>query len=361
MSIGFAALVWMYENQRIVKASQPLFLYFICFGTFIMGLSIFPLAVDDAIASDQGCNAACIAFPWLLVIGFSSAFAALFSKIWRINKIFTAAASFKRIKVNTKDVMIPFVVLISLNIILLLCWSIIDPPVYQRIKVSDSYSFGTCWYNWTLASKIIVSIIVVLNVSAVIVGNVQAYRTRHVADELSESKYITLIMASILQVLIVSAPLFFLVIENPKAFFFVVSTMILIIASSLLLLIFIPKIFSALKAEKNGNKQEQSFGRRRRNSSSRRKFLSFSLGGSISGSRRESDGVDGLRIISTSDATTLKKELDGYKYQLEEAKALLHRNGLNIESKTSSNVPLKIKEENQRQVSVGRIKFPLLM
>merc|ERR1711982_196776 len=128
-------------------------------------------------------------------------------------------------------------------------------------------------------------------------------------------------------------------------FFFVVSTMILINAEYMGLLIFIPKIFSALKAEKNGNKQEQSFGRRRRNSSSRRKFLSFSLGGSISGSRRESDGVDGLRIISTSDATTLKKELDGYKYQLEEAKALLHRNGLNIESKTSSNVPLKIKEE----------------
>jgi hypothetical protein len=83
-----------------------------------LGLSIFPLAIDDPVADQIGCNIACIAFPWLLVLGFSASFAALFSKIWRLNKIFHAAQMMKQVKVNSRDMMIPFVISMSSNVIL---------------------------------------------------------------------------------------------------------------------------------------------------------------------------------------------------------------------------------------------------
>merc|ERR1711982_275418 len=101
-----------------------------------------------------------------------------------------------------------------------------------------------------------------------------------------------------------------------------------------------------------GNESSQGQYYERRRTSSRRKFSSFSLGGANNEGRRESEGVQGLRIINTADATTLKKELDGYKHQLEEAKALLHRNGLDMESKTA-NVASKKKRKKQRQTSIG--------
>lgn len=78
-SVGFA--VWTYVNRkdRVVKASQPMFLGLICLGTFITACSIIPLSIDDSIASQRGCDIACMAVPWLFSIGFAvvSCFVAL--------------------------------------------------------------------------------------------------------------------------------------------------------------------------------------------------------------------------------------------------------------------------------------------
>jgi hypothetical protein len=76
------ALIWVVINRNlaVVMASQPPFLILICVGTFIMGTSILPLGIDESIASVKGCSIACMSVPWLIAIGFSVCFAALFSK-----------------------------------------------------------------------------------------------------------------------------------------------------------------------------------------------------------------------------------------------------------------------------------------
>jgi hypothetical protein len=76
------ALIWVVINRdlAVVKASQPPFLIIICVGTFIMGTAILPLGIDESIASVKGCSIACMSVPWLISIGFSVCFAALFSK-----------------------------------------------------------------------------------------------------------------------------------------------------------------------------------------------------------------------------------------------------------------------------------------
>jgi len=101
--------------SRVVKASQPLFLYIICAGAFIMGLSIIPLSVDSGTCGESGagCDVACASFPWLLCLGFTAIFSALFTKTHRINIIMTAANSFKRVQVTPKDVAKPMLVLFS--------------------------------------------------------------------------------------------------------------------------------------------------------------------------------------------------------------------------------------------------------
>ena len=110
LSIGWA--VWTRRNhtKRVVRASQPLFLYMICAGCFLMGSSIFPLSVDDEIAS--GCDIACVAFPWIFSFGWIFSFSALFTKTHRVNKILHGA-NFRRIVVTPWDVMKPMIALLA--------------------------------------------------------------------------------------------------------------------------------------------------------------------------------------------------------------------------------------------------------
>ena len=128
-SIIFAAWVLWQRKTRIVKASQPFFLILICVGCLTIGAGIFPLGIDDEIATQRGCNIACMSRIWLLGLGFSCSFSALFSKTRRVNKVFRAAKSFTRIKVTVKDVIKPLIILLTTNIVILSIWNAVDPLV----------------------------------------------------------------------------------------------------------------------------------------------------------------------------------------------------------------------------------------
>jgi 7 transmembrane sweet-taste receptor of 3 GCPR len=112
LSLGWALWTYKYREQRVVRASQPIFLQIICFGTFLLGSSIIPLSVDDEHSSTRGCDIACMAFPWLSSCGFCIAFSALFTKTHRVNMIFKQAR-FKRVKVSVMEVMVPLVALLG--------------------------------------------------------------------------------------------------------------------------------------------------------------------------------------------------------------------------------------------------------
>jgi ABC-type glycerol-3-phosphate transport system substrate-binding protein len=87
LSITMACWVYYYRNKRVIRASQPMFLWMVCAGTLLMSSSIFPFGIEDDIVSDQGADMACMSGIWLYSLGFVTAFSALFSKIWRINRV----------------------------------------------------------------------------------------------------------------------------------------------------------------------------------------------------------------------------------------------------------------------------------
>jgi 7 transmembrane sweet-taste receptor of 3 GCPR len=241
-AIGFA--IWTYKQRTspVVRASQPFFLILICSGVFVLASSIFPLAIDDGFASQEACDRACMAIPWLVAMGWSILFAALYAKIRRVNLVIRNAMAFRSITVSERDVMLPFAVLFTSNLILLTVWTIYDPLTWVRIQTSETTSYGTCKVQASSDSwKIIVSFLGVLNGAALIASNVEAYKGRNVDTDYGESSYIALIMGSFLQIVLVGVPLYFLVYDNPTAKFFVSSSMVFLICMSVLLLLFIPK------------------------------------------------------------------------------------------------------------------------
>jgi len=191
-----------------------------------------------------------MAAPWLFTVGFTLIFAALFSKVWRLNKLVASATRFRRVTIGILDVIIPFAMLLALNCILMLVWTLVDPMYYERAQrcgSDETTSFGSCRLGKTDVSLAMVVSVMVVDFSALLLANFQSYKARHIKTDFNESGHVGIAMLSILQIFLVGTPLVFLVNDNPPAKFFVLTAMVCVICLSVLLVMFIPKIVSSCK------------------------------------------------------------------------------------------------------------------
>jgi competence protein ComGC len=97
-------------------------------------------------------------------------------------------------------------------------------------------------------------VLAVVNVTALIVANIQAYRARNVRTDFSESSYIAMANASFLQAICICLPIIFLTKENPMAYYIVVSVVLFILCGAILIFIFVPKVFALKERKKNKGK-----------------------------------------------------------------------------------------------------------
>ena len=184
-----------------------------------------------------------MSLPWLLCLGWSILFSALYAKLRRINLVVSNAMAFRSVKISEKDMMLSFSLLFISNLILITLWTIFDPLVWKRYQLSPTESIGYCTVasGNPVAFKTILVLLGLLNGGVLIVANVEAYKARKIDTEFGESVYIGLIMLCFLQIVLVGVPLFFLVYDNSLARFFLTSSMVFIMSMAVLLLIFVPK------------------------------------------------------------------------------------------------------------------------
>jgi hypothetical protein len=83
-----------------------------------------------------------MATAWMVSLGFVTAFSALFSKTWRLNKLFSHGNAFRRAEVRARDVMYPFIILAVLNISFLTLWTVGAPMTWTRVSVPNFDAFG---------------------------------------------------------------------------------------------------------------------------------------------------------------------------------------------------------------------------
>ena len=245
-------LNWTYKNRRtrVVRVSQPSFMAMICIGSLVLSSSLIPLAVDDEHYSQHGNNIACMSIPWLIVLGFVTAFSALSSKTWRVVQILHNAQRFERIRVSAHDVVKPYTLLLIVNIVVLLCWTFISPLEFRRMAHlgTDDWNriistYGECRSSKTIAgSTPFLVILTIVNVGLLAVANIQAYRSRSIHTEFSESRYVAIAMASMFQTFLIGVPMMFLVHDQPEAYFVVMCFLVFLTTMSIQLFMFLPKI-----------------------------------------------------------------------------------------------------------------------
>lgn len=282
LSVFFASWTFMMRKHRVVRASQPQFLIMIAVGAAIMGSTMIPMSFDDGnqqvSTTKRPGTVACMSSIWLLSIGFTTVFSALFSKTWRINKIWHNPSHFSRVTVSAKDVMGPFLALMFANVVTLSLMTALAPMELVRHPHlgTDDWNriistYGTCESttghrggSWPYYAALLL-----INVSALIVANVQAYQARSIQSEFSESQYIAIAMASMLQTFLIAGPVLFLVGESPETDYVLKVCVIFIVCMVTLLCMFVPKIVNLRKEDarlRQGSSNALSPGAQRRTS-----------------------------------------------------------------------------------------------
>lgn len=244
-ALGFLVWTWCVRKSFVVRASQPVFLSLICIGALILGSSIVPLGLDDEDVSEEAASRACMAVPWLLVMGWSLLSSVLGAKLHCVNMVFQNAVNNRRVQVSMKDFIVPLLLLTLMNCSVLLVWTMVDPACWKREDISDSKSIGKCQYNTgNVSSKVCVSLLAITNGLTLLYTNYQAYKARHMASEYGESQQIAMAMGSILQIVIVSVPLLYIVEDNVKATYFLRASIVFVACQSILWFMFLPKILA---------------------------------------------------------------------------------------------------------------------
>jgi hypothetical protein len=240
-----------HRKKSMIRASQPIFLCQLCVGTIIMASSIIPLSLQEPV---KGLDASCMAIPWLFTTGFVTSFSGLLAKQWRINKIFRTSGEMRRTEIKAKDAMWMCGLLLAVNYVVLLAWTLVAPLQWTRVPMEnfDSFgrsveSYGTCWYTESSSQSTFLIVLFAINMLLVCFANYQSFLAKNIPSDFNESLYVALSMASILEATILGIPIIFTVIDSPSAAFVVASLFITILCLAILLPLFIAKYVARSK------------------------------------------------------------------------------------------------------------------
>merc|ERR1711988_1193862 len=216
-------------------------------GSLISQATIIPLGFDEGSGMDKdSLDAACQAVPWLYCLGFSITFSALFSKTYRVLKIFKGK-SLKKQKIKEVEFMKFIGLAVFLEVLICTIWTLTDPLEWERtVTHTDRYglpteSEGHCTSDspWTFMGVIVAAHVFVLLWAVYL-----CYQTKDIPTDFQEGKWINMALVSNLQICILGVPVLAMVADNPTPSFFIRVGIIFLNDTGALLLMFGPKFYA---------------------------------------------------------------------------------------------------------------------
>ena len=230
--VSLGTWIWRHKTSKVVRSSQPIFLFLILAGALIMSTTILTLTVEDQDIIQASCKSdasiiisddmkkgmssaqdvACNLNVWFLSIGFTLIFAALFSKTWRLNRIIRASSHFKKVTITVKDVLLPLFAMLAVVVAVLLSWTLHDPLKYipKQHSGTDEWNrpiscYGECSSKHSTIYTVVLLLVACFSLTMAI-G--QAYQTREYRTSFNESNYIGIATVSIRKYISAYAQLF---------------------------------------------------------------------------------------------------------------------------------------------------------
>jgi hypothetical protein len=191
LSIGSCVFIYRFRKHTIISVGQPPFLYLICFGAFLMSVSISLNAVDESNGrTQQSLNTGCITWLWMTTIGAIIVYMSLFCKLFRVEKV-TRRGRIRQ-KILARHVIKPLIIVVLVAIAILIAWTITSPPYYKRETLTgldgELHSIGTCFYDDGGIYEVMLTLVFVFCVS---IAFWMSLKTRNVPEYISDSRRIS--------------------------------------------------------------------------------------------------------------------------------------------------------------------------
>jgi gamma-aminobutyric acid type B receptor len=227
----------------------------LCVGSILESSSIFTLSFDEGAGwSDKQLDVACMLTPWFFFIGQTMMFSALFTKLWRVDRVL----QFRRTAVSVKNVIGPLVALLVITMSILIAWTIIDPWTWERelIKKIPAETYGQCTsdHTWAFFGPLM-SILIFAELLTMFF----AWKTADVPEDFRDSGAVMYACFAQIQAWAIGVPMLAVLgYSSANASYFGKVILIWIFAVSGVAVVVGPKIVKAIKVRRNpelGNKK----------------------------------------------------------------------------------------------------------
>jgi len=126
LGIFFLLINFLYRERRIIKMSSPRLNNVIVVGCMMTYFSVILFGLDGGLVPTEQYGKVCIARAWIMSIGFTLAFGAMFAKTWRVHAIFKSITPKKKV-IRDEHLFLMVAAFVSLDILLLSLWTGIEP------------------------------------------------------------------------------------------------------------------------------------------------------------------------------------------------------------------------------------------
>jgi hypothetical protein len=219
LAVGFC--VWMQLNIKSgpILAAQPFFMRMVAGGVVLMVVSLIPQGILP-LASYPDVH--CMMSPWFLYIGFCTTFAAIFSKLSRLNTIESSSNEMIRLTVTPRQVLRPFTLLLSVNLVVLIAWTVFAPLRYVAVYNGDRDKFDrplsgtmTCQSEPPNAANSFRIVLFALAVTVLMITWYQTYKARNTTVANNDTTNLILGQVFSLQSILIGIPLV-VIFDNPS-------------------------------------------------------------------------------------------------------------------------------------------------
>ncbi|KAJ3211023.1 hypothetical protein HDU67_004825 [Dinochytrium kinnereticum] len=240
---------FLFINDPVIKSSSPIALTITAFGIIMGSLSVITYSVEPTKAS-------CIAEIWMMPVSFSVVIGMLISKTFRILRIFNNPRAHK-IRMTNFDLFVYMLVAASGNVIILIIWSIYDPP--QPVVVSrgssDGLNFIYCRSKSAAVQAGFSAILYLYNAAILAILASLAFMTRSVNALFSESKFIGYFVAATVFSVSLFIPILYFLTNDISGIYVIKSVTILVITATASITLIGIKFLSIFR-----NRQKQASG-----------------------------------------------------------------------------------------------------
>ncbi|XP_066139007.1 gamma-aminobutyric acid type B receptor subunit 1 isoform X1 [Euwallacea fornicatus] len=263
------------KHRRVIQSSHPVCNTIMLFGIIVCLTSVFLLGLDGRFVSPETFPSVCQSRAWLLAVGFTLSFGAMFSKVWRVHRLSTAAKTDPKgrlKKVQPWKLYSMVSGLLVIDLIIMISWQVVDPlqrrvelfPLEEPLEESDdSKTRPELEHCESHHNNVWLSVIFAYKGLVLLFGLFLAYETRSLKiKQINDSQYVALTIYNVVIMCLITVPVTMVISSQQDASFAFISVAITFCCFLCMALIFLPKVIAVFsrpndKAESKYNHDER--------------------------------------------------------------------------------------------------------